>query len=146
MENRATAMHNGMAADTATYTVPNPPLPAFLILRALFGQVPIAGAADQGRDDPAPLVAEGPLDGDWHVPPRFFSWRTDEQLLGFMRITHDPAGHRQRGEISAEGPAANRHPAGVQESRQVEAGVVYLEFPDPGRYTVGRANLARGMG
>jgi hypothetical protein len=27
--------------------------------------------------------SEGPLDDDGHVPPRFFSWRTDEQLLGF---------------------------------------------------------------
>ena len=27
--------------------------------------------------------AEGPIDGDEHVPPRFFSRRTDEQLLGF---------------------------------------------------------------
>ena|ERR1700722_2426000 len=27
--------------------------------------------------------AEGPLDDDKHVPPRFFSWRTDEQLLDF---------------------------------------------------------------
>jgi SAM-dependent methyltransferase len=26
---------------------------------------------------------EGPIDDDAHVPPRFFSWRTDEQLLGF---------------------------------------------------------------
>jgi SAM-dependent methyltransferase len=26
---------------------------------------------------------EGPIDDDQHVPPRFFSWRTDEQLLGF---------------------------------------------------------------
>jgi SAM-dependent methyltransferase len=26
---------------------------------------------------------EGPIDGDQHVPPRFFSSRTDEQLLGF---------------------------------------------------------------
>lgn len=26
---------------------------------------------------------EGPSDDDRHVPPRFFSWRTDEQLLGF---------------------------------------------------------------
>jgi hypothetical protein len=32
VENRATAMHDGMAADTATYTAPNPPLPAFLVL------------------------------------------------------------------------------------------------------------------
>jgi SAM-dependent methyltransferase len=27
--------------------------------------------------------AEGPIASDEHVPPRFFSWRTDEQLLGF---------------------------------------------------------------
>src|ERR1700730_689780 len=27
--------------------------------------------------------AEGPVHDDSHVPPRFFSWRTDEQLLGF---------------------------------------------------------------
>lgn len=27
--------------------------------------------------------AEGPIDDDQHEPPRFFSWRTDEQLLGF---------------------------------------------------------------
>lgn len=26
---------------------------------------------------------EGLIDHDEHVPPRFFSWRTDEQLLGF---------------------------------------------------------------
>jgi len=26
---------------------------------------------------------EGPLDGDKHEPPRFFSWRTDEQLQQF---------------------------------------------------------------
>jgi SAM-dependent methyltransferase len=26
---------------------------------------------------------EGPIDHDEHLPPRFFSWRTDEQLLGF---------------------------------------------------------------
>lgn len=28
---------------------------------------------------------EGTLGGDDHVPPRFFSWRTDEQILGFAR-------------------------------------------------------------
>ena len=26
---------------------------------------------------------EGPVEGDEHVPPRFFSWRTDAQLLDF---------------------------------------------------------------
>jgi SAM-dependent methyltransferase len=33
--------------------------------------------------------AEGPLDHDEHVPPRFFSWRTDEQLLGFASAWFD---------------------------------------------------------
>jgi SAM-dependent methyltransferase len=28
-------------------------------------------------------TSEGPIDGDEHVPPRFFSWRTDERLLAF---------------------------------------------------------------
>jgi hypothetical protein len=27
--------------------------------------------------------AEGPIADDEHVPPRFFSWRTDDRLLGF---------------------------------------------------------------
>jgi SAM-dependent methyltransferase len=27
--------------------------------------------------------AEGPVDDDNYAPPRFFSWRTDDQLLGF---------------------------------------------------------------
>jgi SAM-dependent methyltransferase len=29
------------------------------------------------------VSVEGPIDGDEHVPPRFFSRRTDDQLLGF---------------------------------------------------------------
>jgi SAM-dependent methyltransferase len=33
--------------------------------------------------------AEGPVAGDEHVPPRFFSWRTDEQLLGFATVGFD---------------------------------------------------------
>jgi SAM-dependent methyltransferase len=28
--------------------------------------------------------AEGPIDDDDYVPPRFFSWRTNQQLLGFV--------------------------------------------------------------
>ena len=31
--------------------------------RALLGQVPVAGQANQGRDDPAPLLVEGVGDG-----------------------------------------------------------------------------------
>jgi SAM-dependent methyltransferase len=63
--------------------VPNHDLPAVLtaireILRPgglLF--VGVYGAQDGNES------AEGPLEDDQHVPPRFFSWRTDEQLLGF---------------------------------------------------------------
>ena len=33
--------------------------------------------------------AEGPAAGDEHVPPRFFSWRTDEQLLDFAAAWFD---------------------------------------------------------
>jgi SAM-dependent methyltransferase len=60
--------------------VPNQDLPTVLtavraIIRAggLFF-VGVYGASES---------SEGPLDDDKHVPPRFFSWRTDEQLLGF---------------------------------------------------------------
>ncbi|GAB3834252.1 hypothetical protein GCM10027610_029570 [Dactylosporangium cerinum] len=33
--------------------------------------------------------AEGAVDNDEYVPPRFFSWRTDEQLLGFASAWFD---------------------------------------------------------
>ena len=32
---------------------------------------------------------EGPLDGDTHDPPRFFSWRTDEQIQRFALASFD---------------------------------------------------------
>jgi SAM-dependent methyltransferase len=60
--------------------VPNRDLPAVLAsIRALLRPgglffVGVYGGAES---------AEGPNVGDQHVPPRFFSWRTDEQLLGF---------------------------------------------------------------
>ena len=64
--------------------VPNRDLPAVLaavrtVLRP--GGIFFVGVYGARDDDES---AEGPLDGDWHVPPRFFSWRTDEQLLGFV--------------------------------------------------------------
>lgn len=60
--------------------VPNRDLPAVLAaIRAVLRSdgllfVGVYGGAES---------AEGPIEGDEHVPPRFFSWRTDEQLLGF---------------------------------------------------------------
>jgi SAM-dependent methyltransferase len=60
--------------------VPNRDLPAVLAsIRGLLrpGGLLFVGVWG-GRDS-----GEGPLDGDDHVPPRFFSWRTDEQLLEF---------------------------------------------------------------
>jgi SAM-dependent methyltransferase len=60
--------------------VPNQDLPAVLTaVRAMLRPgglffVGVYGASES---------SEGPLDDDRHVPPRFFSWRTDEQLLGF---------------------------------------------------------------
>ena len=60
--------------------VPNADLPAVLAaIRAVLrpGGLFFLGVWG-GRES-----AEGPIEGDEHVPPRFFSWRTDEQLLGF---------------------------------------------------------------
>ena len=60
--------------------VPNHDLPAVLAaVRALLRPgglffVGVYGAEQSG---------EGPIEDDAHVPPRFFSWRTDEQLLAF---------------------------------------------------------------
>ncbi|WP_203896463.1 class I SAM-dependent methyltransferase [Actinoplanes xinjiangensis] len=60
--------------------VPNRDLPAVLAaIRALLRPggllfVGVYGGAES---------AEGPIEGDQHVPPRFFSRRTDEQLAGF---------------------------------------------------------------
>jgi SAM-dependent methyltransferase len=59
--------------------VPNHDLPAVLAaVRAVLRPgglffVGVYGAA---------VSTEGPIDDDAHVPPRFFSWRTDEHLLG----------------------------------------------------------------
>jgi SAM-dependent methyltransferase len=32
---------------------------------------------------------EGLMEGDGHVPVRFFSWRTDEQILSFAREQYE---------------------------------------------------------
>jgi SAM-dependent methyltransferase len=60
--------------------VPNRDLPAVLAaVRAVLRPGGLFFVGVYGGDE----SAEGPMDDDEHVPPRFFSWRTDEQLLGF---------------------------------------------------------------
>lgn len=60
--------------------VPNRDLPAVLAaIRAVLRPGGLFFVGTYGGEE----SREGPLDGDQHVPPRFFSWRTDEQLLGF---------------------------------------------------------------
>ncbi|SDS74186.1 Methyltransferase domain-containing protein [Actinoplanes derwentensis] len=59
--------------------VPNRDLPAVLeSIRAVLSPGGLFFVGVYGGES-----AEGPLDDDQHVPPRFFSSRTDEQLLGF---------------------------------------------------------------
>jgi SAM-dependent methyltransferase len=60
--------------------VPNHDLPAVLTaVRAVLRPGGLFFVGVYGGNE----SAEGPIDDDEHVPPRFFSWRTDEQLLGF---------------------------------------------------------------
>lgn len=60
--------------------VPNHDLPAVLAaIRAVLRPGGLLFVGVYGGSE----SAEGPIDDDQHVPPRFFSWRTDEQLLGF---------------------------------------------------------------
>jgi SAM-dependent methyltransferase len=60
--------------------VPNHDLPAVLAaIRAVLRPGGLCFIGVYGGSE----STEGPLDGDQHVPPRFFSWRTDDQLLGF---------------------------------------------------------------
>jgi SAM-dependent methyltransferase len=60
--------------------VPNHDLPAVLAaVRAVLRPGGLFFVGVYGADQ----SGEGPLDDDQHVPPRFFSWRSDQQLLGF---------------------------------------------------------------
>jgi SAM-dependent methyltransferase len=60
--------------------VPNRDLPAILAaVRVLLRPRGLFFVGVYGGNE----SAEGPIDDDEHVPPRFFSSRTDEQLLGF---------------------------------------------------------------
>jgi SAM-dependent methyltransferase len=63
--------------------VPNSDLPAVLAaIRAVLRPGGLFFLGVYGGTE----SAEGPVDADEHVPPRFFSWRTDEQLLGFATV------------------------------------------------------------
>ncbi|NES31238.1 methyltransferase domain-containing protein [Micromonospora terminaliae] len=66
--------------------VPNHDLPAVLAaIRAVLRPGGLFFLGVYGGNE----SAEGPMDDDDHVPPRFFSWRTDEQLLGFATTWFD---------------------------------------------------------
>ncbi|MFF5229889.1 methyltransferase domain-containing protein [Dactylosporangium sp. NPDC000521] len=66
--------------------VPNHDLPAVLAaVRALLRPGGLFFVGVWGGTE----SAEGPIADDEHVPPRFFSWRTDEQLLGFASAWFD---------------------------------------------------------
>ena len=61
--------------------VPNHDLPAVLAaIRVVLRRGGLLFVGAYGRTE----GAEGPIDDDEYVPPRFFSWRTDQQLLGFV--------------------------------------------------------------
>jgi SAM-dependent methyltransferase len=63
--------------------VPNHDLPAVLAaVRAILLPGGLLFVGVYGAQD-GDESTEGPIDDDRHVPPRFFSWRTDERLLGF---------------------------------------------------------------
>ena len=60
--------------------VPNSDLPGVLAaIRAIMRPGGLFFLGVYGGD----RSVEGPIDNDEHVPPRFFSWRTDDHLLGF---------------------------------------------------------------
>ena len=65
--------------------VPNDDLPAILAaVRSVLRPGGLFFVGVYGTNE----SAEGPIDDDQHEPPRFFSWRTDEQLLSFATNTH----------------------------------------------------------
>ena len=43
-------------------------------------------------------VGEGVVEDDWHNPPRFFSWRSDEQLKAFAQECFDEVDFHTIGE------------------------------------------------
>jgi SAM-dependent methyltransferase len=71
---------DGVFAMNCLLHVPNGDLPAVLAaVRAVLRPGGLFFVGVYGGTE----SHEGPLEGDDHVPPRFFSLRTDDQLLGF---------------------------------------------------------------
>jgi len=66
--------------------VPNPDLPAVLeVIASVLRPGGLFFLGVYGRDP----AEEGPFDDGIHHPPRFFSWRTDEQIQQFARRCFD---------------------------------------------------------
>jgi SAM-dependent methyltransferase len=66
--------------------VPNHDLPAVLAaIAAVLRPGGLFFVGVYGADD----SSEGPFENDQHMPPRFFSWRTDRQLLDFATASFD---------------------------------------------------------
>jgi SAM-dependent methyltransferase len=63
--------------------VPNAELPA--VLSEIARVVRPGGLLFLGLYGAVERSGEGPADADDHVPPRFFSWRTDDQIARFVR-------------------------------------------------------------
>ena len=83
---------DGVFAMNCLLHVPNRDLPTVLAAIALVlrpGGLFFVGVHGLVGADGGVESREGPAANDEHVPPRFFSWRSDEQLLGFAAACFD---------------------------------------------------------
>ena len=67
--------------------VPNAELPA--VLASIAGVLRPGGLFFLGVYGGSEAPEEGPAEGDDHVPARFFSWRTDDQIAQFASASFD---------------------------------------------------------
>lgn len=85
----AAASFDAVFAMNCLLHVPNRDLPAILVaIRDLLRPGGLFFVGVYGGEE----SSEGPAEDDAHVPPRFFSRRTDEQLLGFATAVFDVVG------------------------------------------------------